>query len=185
MEIKGTAVKSINDFVQLKFRERYTEWINILPKASKDIMLNPIYSTNWYPLEEGGVIPTEKLGLLFYGNANKGAWESGRFSAEMALTGVYKVFIKLTTPAYIIDRASKIFSTYYQPGDFSVTGRGSHYVLMELRNFTHLPTIVEQRICGWVQKALEINNCTNVLPIVTKAISDGEEFTEIKVTWEN
>ena len=32
--------------------------------------------------------------MFYNGNLEEGAWEAGRYSAEKALTGIYKIFVK-------------------------------------------------------------------------------------------
>jgi len=184
MEIKGTAVKSIYEFVQKKFPDRLKEWIDELPEASRKIMEEAIFATQWYPLDEAGGIPTKKLGLLFYDDIKKGAWECGRFSAEMALTGVYKVFIKLATPSYIIDRATKIFSTYYRPTELSVVDKGKNSVKLHIQKFPSPDRVIEYRIAGWMERALEINNCKNINMKIPQSLTLGHPVTEINITWD-
>lgn len=185
MEIKGTAVKTIPEFVKARFPEQYDEWFDELPDESKKIMGDAIYATNWYPLEFAGLIPTRKIGEVFYNNdIKKGAWEAGRYSAEVALKGVYKVFIRLTSPTYIIGRAGRIFSTYYRPSELKVIDNGKKYVIQHILQFPMPDIVVEYRIAGWMQQALELNHCKNVKVEFPKTMTKGDAYTEISITWD-
>ena len=48
MEVKGTAIKPMVNFVQEKYHDRFDEWIKSLPANSADIMVSSL-SSNWYP----------------------------------------------------------------------------------------------------------------------------------------
>ena len=116
MEIKGTAVIAIRDYVKTHYGDRYKEWLQSLPDNVQSIYSGMIDSSGWYPLGEGGLIPTKKTAEMFFnGDYEKGAWDAGKFSAQKALTGIYKIFVKASSPGYIIQRASRVFSTYYRP----------------------------------------------------------------------
>ena len=107
MEIKGTAVTAIRDHVKANFPDKYNDWLNSLSDPAKDIYSGVIDSSKWYPLNEACIEPTRKTADLFYrSNYEKGAWDAGRYSAEKGLSGIYKIFVKASSPGYIVQRAS-------------------------------------------------------------------------------
>ncbi len=183
MEIKGTAVKSIYDFVAKKHPEKFDEWFDRLPEKSKIIIENPILATDWYDLETAANIPTKIAGEIIFGNALKGARASGRYSAEAALKGIYKVFIKFSTPVYIINRASKIFSTYYRPSEMIAVDKREKGVTLHITKFAEPSQIIEERVAGWIECALEMNNCKNLKVVITKSLCSGNKLTEIVANW--
>ncbi|NOZ46715.1 MAG: hypothetical protein GXO79_08015 [Chlorobi bacterium] len=183
MEIKGSAVKSIKDFVEKKYPNDFNNWLNSLPDESRAILNSPIYATSWYPMEVAAVTPTRKLGEMFFKDVKKGAWETGRFSAEMALRGVYKIFVKATSPSYIIKRASKIFVTYYSPTELMVANSDSKSVVLHITKFPVPNKTIEYRIAGWMEKALELSGCKNIKIRITKSMTMGNDITEFSISW--
>jgi len=157
MEIKGSAVKSIADYVRKFHPQQYDAWLGRLPESSKKIFTDAVLPSNWYPLYEAAVLPTRELGDLIFGDARKGAWQCGRFSAEHALTGIYKFFIMAASPFFIIDRAGKVFTTYYQPSVMEVAEKGKDYVVLHITRFDEPSDLIESRIAGWIEKAMEIH----------------------------
>jgi hypothetical protein len=184
MEIKGSAVKSISDYIRKFHPEKYNMWLDALPDASKKIFQETILSSGWYSLKDAAIIPTEQLGQIIFSDADKGAWQCGRYSAETALTGIYKFFIKAASPFFIIERAGKIFTTYYQPSEMSVVEKGDDFVVLHITRFEEPSTLIEGRIAGWIEKALEINGVSSVKVSITKTLAQGDPFTEIWVKWE-
>jgi hypothetical protein len=185
MEIKGTAVIAIRDFVKINYGDKYNEWVQSLPDNVKKIFSGVIDSSNWYPLSEGGLIPTKRTAEMFFnGDYEKGAWDAGRYSAQKALTGIYKIFVKASSPGYIIQRASRVFATYYRPCEMNVVDRTEKSVKLEISNMTESDVVIEYRIAGWIQKALEISGASNISVDITQSISLGDDVTRLEICWE-
>jgi hypothetical protein len=94
MDVKGVAVKSIQLFVEKKYSDRYNEWLNSLSEKSKLIFNGRIIDGAWYDMYDAVVEPTDKICKLFYNGSERGAWESGRYSAEVGLKGIYSFLLK-------------------------------------------------------------------------------------------
>jgi hypothetical protein len=185
MEIKGTAILAIRDFVKVNHQEGYNDWINALPEESKGIFTAAIDSSKWYPLLAGGLIPTRKTAEMFYrGDYIAGAFDAGQFSAEKALTGIYKIFVKAAAPSYIIQRASRIFATYYQPCKMDVIEKTDTHVLLEISDMTQSDVVIEYRIAGWIKKALDISGAQNIQIEFPKSITRGDSVTQMNINWE-
>ncbi|MFC2136646.1 hypothetical protein ACFLTE_00580 [Bacteroidota bacterium] len=183
MNIKGSAVKSIKDYVETNHPEKLDEWLNSLPEDSKKLFSFPIYATNWYPIDVAAIIPTEKIGEIIFNSADKGAWELGRYSADIALNGIYKVFIRVLNPAYLIQRASKILPTYYSPSKMEAISQGKKSVTLHVTEFENPHSIIDQRIAGWIERALEITKCKDISINISKSMAKGDDITEFQVSW--
>jgi hypothetical protein len=183
MEIKGSAVKSIPEYLKKFHPEKYGQWIDSLPEKSKKIFTETVMSSNWYSLQDAAILPTEALGQILFSDAEKGAWQCGRFSAESALTGIYKFFIKAASPFFIIERAGRIFSTYYQPSKMEVVEKGDSYVVLHITQFEEPSKLVEARIGGWIERAMEIHGIAWVKVTIEKSLTRHDAFTEILVKW--
>jgi hypothetical protein len=184
MEVKGTAVKSIKQYVEKKYNSRLNDWIQSLPESSKNVMNTTIYANNWYPMKDGAVEPTKALAKFFYDNdIQKAAKESGRFSAEMGLKGVYKIFVKVASPNYIMQRAGRVFTSYYSPSEISVVDSHDKGLTLHITKFPDPEEVIEYRIAGWCERALEFTNCKEVRANVTKSLAKGDSLTEIVINW--
>jgi hypothetical protein len=108
MYVKGTAVKSIQEFVQTKHAAKYDEWLRTMPDSARSIMAKPVFVSDWYPVKDAAIEPTVAIGKVLYaGDAQKAGWETGRYSSETALSGIYKIFVKMATPQFIIGGRGK------------------------------------------------------------------------------
>ena len=122
MEIKGSALKSIPEFVRKHFPLRQNEWLEVLPESSKKIMNGLIFANNWYPMQDGLVLPMKTISKVYYNGDDEKTAKStpAYFDAQSALNGIYKFFIQFGSPKYIIEKAGRIFTTYFQPSEIVV-----------------------------------------------------------------
>ena len=185
MKVKGTILSSAQTFAKDKFPNRFDEWINSLSPESRELFTNPIMASEWYDIEKGLFEPTEKLAEKFYnGDVKRVAWEMGRYSAEVGLKGIYKVFVLIATPQFIMKRGGKILSSFYDPCHL-ITGeirpKGVDIIIKE---FPGSSEITESRIGGWMEKALEITNVKNITIEKTKSLAKGDDQTLYVVNWE-
>lgn len=186
MEIKGTAIKTTREFVKVNFPTRYDEWINSLPDKTRAIYSSAMINmAGWYPMKEDYQVPIEKIVQMFYAGNTKVACETiGRFSAELALTGIYKLFLMVATPKYLMTRASVVFTTYYLPSEIKVSESSSKSVTMHITKFADITPGIEYRIAGWCVRAVELCGCKNVQYKITKSLLKGDPYTEFLYSWE-
>ena len=157
MNIKGTSLNGTLNFVKEKFPSRIDEWIEQLPARSRDMFSNVILATHWYPMEEGLIIPTKIISKLFYsGNDKKASYEIGRYSAEEGLKGIYKIFIKIASPKYVLKRSTVIFKTYYQDIDAQIIENMDNEVVFYIKGFKQSEQLIFDRISGWIFEILKI-----------------------------
>jgi hypothetical protein len=184
MQVKGTALKTTRDFVKSRFPEVYSKWIESLPAESKVLYTTTIDATVWYSFREGYTIPIAKIAeLCFKGDFKTAGDQIGSYSAEIALKGFYKVFLLVASPNYLLQRASKIFTTFYEPSRIEAEITGPNDAVLKIIEFKEIDEAVEYRIAGWIRKALELANCREPSYRMGKALSKGDGVTEIYFQW--
>jgi hypothetical protein len=184
VKVKGTALKTTRDFVKSKFPQQYSQWLNALSSESKAIYESVLDASGWYPLKEAYLLPARKIIEMFYNNDfKKGGEDLGIFSAELALKGFYKVFLLIASPNFLMQRGSKIFSTFYSPTEIKAEMINSNSGIVKIIQFEGIDSTLEYRIAGWIRKALELANCKDPNYQIRKAISKGDNITEIIYTW--
>lgn len=185
MKVKGTIISSVQTFVKDKFSNRFQEWQQNLPSASQQILANAVMASEWYDIESGLLAPTRLLAKMFYDDdLEKASWEMGRYSAEVGLTGIYKVFVLIATPQFIMKRGGKILSSFYQPSVLSTSNERPKGVDILITEFENSTIITESRIAGWMEKALEICGVKNITIDKIKSMTKGDNITQYVVNWE-
>ncbi len=185
MKVKGTILSSIHDFIKEQFPNRFHEWIDRLPEESAKLYTEPIMATEWYPYREGLIVPSEVAAKLFYdGNIEKFSWDSGRYSAEIGLKGIYKVFVLIATPQFIMKRGGKLISSFYDESELKIGEERPKGVDIHVTKFPGSSVITERRIGGWMEKALEICNVKNISIDIVTSIAARDDQTVYVLNWE-
>ena len=185
MKVKGTIVTSVQGYIKENFPNRYEEWVDRLNAESKAIFNTSILATEWYDYQDGLNRPSDIAADMFYsGDVKKLSWEIGRFSAEIGLKGIYKVFILIATPQFIMKRGGKILASFYQPSVLEIGEERAKGVDLHITEFPEPTEIAENRIGGWVEKALEICGVKNITIEITKSLLKGDDKTVYVVNWE-
>jgi hypothetical protein len=181
MEVKGTAVIPMREYVKKTYGSRYQEWINSLSRDSQNILNAPL-SSCWYPIKPGILEPTQKICDLFHGGKDDGALQVGRFSADEGLKGLYAVFLKVGSPGFIVSRGSRVITQYYKPCELKVVESCSDHATVQIVEFPEPSRLIELRIAGWMGRAIELTGKTNTVKI-NKSMAGGDAVTEFEVRW--
>lgn len=185
MEIKGVALIPTREYVRRNFEERYSEWLAGLSFDARNIVANAV-SSNWYPLQEGMIEPTQKICELFHNGKEEGAWLVGRFSADHALNakmGLHRVFVKFGSPNAIVSKGSSIFSRYYRPSRLMVVENDRNGCVIHIVEFEEPNRLVEFRIGGWMERAIEVSGKTVTKAKITRSLTRGDPVTEYVLEW--
>lgn len=113
-DIKGVAVRGSIEFIRAKKGDAgVAEALSRLPDEMRTAFSKPILATDYYPLPwliALQVAACEVIG----GNRNDILFEMGRHACAAALTGVYRIFVKLGSPEYFFKKSSQVFNNYFR-----------------------------------------------------------------------
>lgn len=184
MEVKGIALIPIYEYVKVKHPERLKEWINSLPESSKAIYSAKILPTQWYPVKEGITIPLIKFCDMFFKGSLRGSWETGRFSADYGLRGVYKIFLKLSNVHIFARRAEILWSSYYSNLRAKLTENNPGRIVFEIYEFPDIHEILEHSIGGFLERAGELYNLNNLSVNIDKSLAKGDDLLRYVIAWD-
>lgn len=184
MEVKGIAIKTTRDFIKAKFPNDYNKWLNELPDTVKENYKTLVDVSRWYSLEEDYLIPISKISTLFYRGDVRACGEAmGYYSADVALKGIYKVFLLMASPKFLMQRASKIIRTYYQPSEVEAESVSDKSAIIRITEFNAMDQTLEYRFAGWCKRALELSNCSGVSYKINQSLAKGDSYTEMQFSW--
>jgi hypothetical protein len=184
MQIKGSAVRTIYEYVKTIFPEKVAEWLSRLPSPGAAIYGETIKPSEWYPLYDAAIAPTEVLSkIAFDGDIKKASWEFGRFSAESTLKGIYRFFLMATPSKMVVSTGGRILATFYKPVQFEVAESVPNGVKIHITQIDDPSGVIENRIGGWIEKALEIQGIKAARVEITQSLARGDQVTEITIIW--
>ena len=171
-------------FIEERFgREGLQKWLNSLSGDARESFSSPILEPMWYPMQSMFVEPTAAMCDLFFDGKNIGAKEIGRYSAEVGLRGVYKIFLRFGSTRTIIEKATVILPTYYRPSSIEVVEIESGRAVISITEFPEANELVEQRIRGWMERALEISGARSPKVTITQSMANGAATSDFVITW--
>jgi len=184
MEVKGTVLQSFQKFVKERFQEPGLElWMESLSPEARALFSKPIIATNWYPITPMLTEPTQRLCDLFYGGDMRGAWESGSFSADQGLRGIYRMFVVAASPRFIITKGATVLSTFYRPALIEIVDLQPKAVTFHITRFPEPHATLEHRIGGWMEQGLVVCGCKGQKITLGRLMSQGAPFSEYHASW--
>lgn len=185
MNVKGTGLLSTRNFVKTNYPDRFDQWLQALPSGTRKYYEDTVDASQWYPLYEAYIVPTNVvIELFFKGDYRKGGEEIGRYSAEYALKGIYRVFMLVSTPKFMMTHATRIMTTFYMPSTIQIAAHNKKEISLKITEFAVIDATLEYRVAGWCQRALELTGCNNVHYEIPRALSRKDRLTEINFRWD-
>lgn len=183
--VKGPALIGLQQFILSNFHAQgFAEWLETLPDPIRDIYRSRIREDFWFPVQETLTFPTLKMCETFFEGDLSGAWQCGQFSAELASEIFMRVIIRSGSVRFILEKASSIMSQYHRPGRVSVVNNEATQAIIRLEGFGSMDVVVEFRMAGWMQRAVEISGQKNVNVEIIHSITRGDPFSDFKITWD-
>jgi len=184
MDAKGTVLISVQEFVLAYFGgEGFVKWISSLDSVTAELYRSKISPKAWFPLQRTLNKPTEAFCNLFFGGDPKGAWECGRYSADLAATRFLRLFVRMASVNILLKRASDILPMYYKPCRLVVSENESDSAALQVVQFPQIDEFIEHRIGGWIQRAVEISGKPKVNVEITRSLTRGDSVTEYHIDW--
>ncbi len=150
---KGTDVVALRKIFRERGGDVEKSFLDRLPEELQR-MYKEIVHTTWSPVEKQAELYAHAAEALFPGNPD-GLRLLGQEMARRSYSGVYRIFLRLPTVDFIINRVAQVWGTYYDQGEACIEdfqGQGGVFVV---RNFPELPRKMREVICGHLTVILE------------------------------
>lgn len=183
VQIKGSAIKET--IAQVKSRageDAFQKILGLLDEETRKICKGEIYSSSWYPLELFTRFLEIEIRVLADGKEEM-VTRGSEAIIEKQLRGIYKAFVKLGSPEFVIKRIAAVHATYFQGVPIEVHLQGTGKALVRYTGFEKQHRIMGFAIIGFFKKALEISGAKDVVLYFTIPIEEGGAFSELSIAW--
>ncbi len=156
VEVKGTVVSDSIKAVKARHGEQaYASIVGLLKGETKSLFEKGfVMPIGWYPLDAF----VEFLEMDIRVTANGNGQELIRRSEviiEQELKGIYKVFVKLGSPRFVLNRISTVHQTYFRGVGIEVSLPGPGQASLKYTGFERRHRLIGFSIIGFYRKALE------------------------------
>lgn len=162
--VKGTAVSGRLEYARRRGGDEAVEQVVAAisdPGVRSELADGKALKSNWYPFT---VLVDISLAIdRIYGQGDLGILEQvGGDVAEADLNSVYKFFMAMASPQYLMDKAASLWRNYYDSGEMVVIDRGENKAILELRKFESPHRAHCLAVKGWMLRTLTLCGCKNV-----------------------
>jgi hypothetical protein len=183
IKIKGTSVIDALEAVRKREGEqRLGEIIGSLDAASRDVFRRGLLPTNYYSLD--AFVAFLEAGLRLSGDDERILIQRSGAVAERQLTGLYRVFVKLGSPEFVVRRISVIHQTYFVGTAVQVHALQPGEARIRYLGFGKQHRLMEYVMIGFYQKALEICGARNIQAQMSVPMATDGAYCELCVTWQ-
>ncbi|HTQ60689.1 MAG TPA: hypothetical protein VMI32_10725 [Candidatus Solibacter sp.] len=183
VQIKGSAIKETID--QIKTRvpaESFQSILGLLDEDTRKLIEGEIFSSSWYSLDLFARFLEIQNRALAGGNKEMIA-RGAEAVNERQLTGIYKAFLKIGSPEFVIQRIAAVHATYFQGVSVEVNLQGKGKALIKYIGFQPQHSIMGYAILGFFKKALELSGAKDAVIQFVTPIDDGKSYAELSLTW--
>ena len=180
---KGTVFLATIRFLKESFGEEgLTKVLARLGPEERERMETPVLPSAWYPV-------SLLLAIMRAAKAEFGATmpdiytRMGRSSADYSLSTVYSLVFKVSSPQWIVSRASAVFASYYDTGKMGAPENGKGFATVELSDFGESAPEFCERILGWSTRILEHCGAKRVKVEHLQCRCRGDRTCRFKATW--
>ncbi|MBI4976765.1 MAG: methyl-accepting chemotaxis protein [Spirochaetes bacterium] len=183
--VKGAAVASLPAYIKKELGDdAFARWLDALSSTARAVYQNEIPHKNWYPIVDAFLEPTRIMCDMFFDGKPSGAWQVGRMSADIGLHGIFRTFLKFGSVHFILKLGSIILPSYYRPSKMESIVNSDHEGIIRILSLNGINEYIEQRIAGWMERALEIYGCKTREITIVSAISKGDACSEFRARWD-
>jgi hypothetical protein len=181
---KGTSVAAVLRFVRQNWGD---EGLARLAAATRTpevaaLATGTVLAGSWYPFSQFTEL-LDTAGAVFGAGIDDFARREGASCADYDLRGVYRVFVRFTSPNFVVERSGKVWSQYYDSGSLVVVETDDAHVVFELRDFrtphrAHCGTVL-----GWSERACELSGATVVHAVHSSCRARGDRRCVFEIGW--
>jgi hypothetical protein len=181
--IKGSVVRDTMGYILKKQGEAGLERaINMLDADSQDTFHSPITTADWVSLDAYAAL-LEVVVREFEGRNEANLTQRAERVFDKQLKGVYRMFVRLGSPEWIIKRISAVHATYFKGVEMHIASTEDHRIVIRYTGFTKKHRLLEYNIQGFYRKALEISGAKDVTTRFTVPMAQEAAYSELTVSW--
>ena len=181
--IKGTGYKSEVMFIKKKYGDAvFDQIVARLSPEDQKVMKGAVLLDHWYP---SAILERYRQAIVAHFKEEGMAVmeEMGRNSADFALTTIYRVFLSITSPMFIIKKAGNLWPRYFDTGRVEVIENGKNDVTIRIRDWEDASTTLCPLMRGYFAKTMELSGGRLVQVREQACRAKRDPYCEYRVAW--
>ena len=182
-QAKGIILRSsLESIRELYGAEALGAIVGRLPPAPRDALRAAVVFTgNWYPLAWHRTLLATALEVT--GRGPKLLRDLARANIQKDLTTVYRIFLAVAAPDYVLSRTARLYSTYFDTGAMAVEERRSGYARGRCTGCTGFDANVWSYLLGGSEAVLVAAGARDLKLTVLEGGGDGDSSLRFEGSW--
>jgi hypothetical protein len=181
-EIKGQSLRHYPVALRALRGDEVTDRViaSLSPELREGLVRGTILTGGWYPvawkreLHAAGCKVTGEPGL---------ARTMGYEMTKRDLSGIYRTFVRIATPRFVLSLGARIFATYFRPGTMSVVETRDGFVEVAFANCAGFDANIWRDVTGGCEATLVVAGAHSVRLRVVSGGGDGDDAASVTAWW--
>lgn len=181
-DVKGSAITARIRYVTEIWGDEGWERLRAsLSPESQDALRRGVLPHTWVPFEVF-------VELCVKADAMYGAGDLGLcrdmavYSADVNLTTLYRIFLKLGTPRFLLSKAPQLWSVHYSAGHLTLT-EVPHGGILSIHDFDTPHQAHCLSVLGWAHRSVELSGGKEVESREERCRTRGDDLCELVLGW--
>lgn len=182
-EVKASGCNSVIETLRsMVHPEDFARFVDKLPPRSKALVEHPPIAMAWVPLEDMAVI-FRLAHLHLFAGIDSRMEDLGRRQIRADLTGIYRLLMRIPSPAYIISQTAKLYATYARScGEMRIVRNEPNWVEAEIIGRPHTSTAFWRYFGGNIFGIIDLAQVRS--PTVALVAGGGDEnWARFAIRW--
>ncbi len=183
VNVKGSAFASRIQWVKLNHGQAGLERLEqVATPALCDVLEQGAVMSRWYAFDLFVEI-NEAIDKTFGKGDLALVKQLGRHGADANLTTIYRLFYKVGTTKWILERASRLWGMHYDSGRLIVRRFPGKEVELEIKDFATPHLVHCQAVHGWAERSLELSGGKNTVVDQIACRGTGDDRCRFRARW--
>jgi hypothetical protein len=151
--------------------------------TARQILSAPLVKAGWYPFTVF-VEEIEAIDRIFGAGDLSLARTLGRFAAEANLPTIYRLFYKVGSPRWVIERAARLWSLHYDSGRLTTEPSPGGGLLVRIEDFATPHRAHCLSVMGWSERSVELSGARLVVVAEGDCKVKGGIECAFSVSWQ-
>ncbi len=181
--VKGTLVLAAMRFIDERIGPEGRQ--AILPELREEdrrLLETGALASAWYPISL--LLTLHRLAQKHFGDRFPNIHrEIGRAAADYGFTTVYRIFLKVGSPEFILARATSVFAKYYESGTMRVAFSEKGHAICEIAEFADPAPELCDRIAGFLARTIELSGGKDFRQVHPQCVNRGDPLCRFEGWW--
>jgi len=180
--MKGSAFTARFNYLRSRFPDRWDGYVRILDAETRALAEGPCMKSSWYPFS--CFVDLNLKADRLFGNGDLAICrEMGREAAKANLPTLYRIFYRVGSPEFVLDKVASVWRQHHDTGHSTVVFPGPNRASYQVHEFAAPHPTLCRSLEGFLHGSLEVMGLRDTEVHHVHCRLDGAAVCEYEGTW--